>query len=72
SPASVPKGIHTSGTWTGSSESLIHVSLRTGWVVSILQNGDEKMDVTVVSDHLDSMRYAGTVHSHVDLLLLPQ
>ena len=72
SPANVPKGMHTTGTWTGASESLIYVSLRTGWVVSIAQNGDEQMDVTVVSDRLDSMRYAGKVHSHVDLLLLPQ
>jgi hypothetical protein len=51
---------------------LIYVSLRTGWVVSVSQSGDEKMDVTVVSEHLDSIRYAGTVHSHVNLLLLPQ
>jgi hypothetical protein len=72
SPANVPKGLHTTGTWTGASESLIYVSLRTGWVVSIAQNGDEQMDVTVISDRLDSMRYAGKVHSHVDLLLLSQ
>jgi hypothetical protein len=71
SPANVPKGLHTTGTWTGASESLIYVSIRTGWVVSIAQNGDEQMDVTVTSDRLDSMRYAGKVHSHVDLALLP-
>jgi len=71
SSGNVPKGMQTSGTWSGTSESLIYVSLRTGWVASVSQNGDEQMDVTVVSDHLDSMRYAGTVHSHVDLLLLP-
>jgi hypothetical protein len=69
--ANLPKGMQTSGAWSGTSESLIYVSLRTGWVASVSQNGDEQMDVTVVSDHLDSMRYAGTVHSHVDLLLLP-
>jgi hypothetical protein len=64
--------MQTTGSWAGSSESLIYVSLRTGWVVSVSQSGDEKMDVTVVSEHLDSIRYAGTVHSHVNLLLLPQ
>jgi hypothetical protein len=68
----IPKGLQTSGTWAGSSESLIRVSLRTGWVVSVSQSGDEKMDVTLLSEHLDSIRYAGTVHSHVTLLLLPQ
>jgi hypothetical protein len=67
----VPKGMQTSGTWSGTSESLIYVSLRTGWVSSVSQNGDEQMDVTVMNEHLESMRYAGTVHSHVDLLLLP-
>jgi hypothetical protein len=67
----IPKGLQTSGTWTGTSESLIYVSLRTGWVVSVSQSGDEKMDVTLLSEHLDSIRYAGTVHSHVELLLLP-
>jgi hypothetical protein len=68
----IPKGLQTSGTWTGSSESLIRVSLRTGWVVSVSQSGDEKMDVTLLSEHLDSIRYAGAVHSHVTFLLLPQ
>jgi len=68
----VPKGMQTTGSWAGSSESLIYVSLRTGWVVSVSQSGDEKMDVTVISEHLDSIRYAGTVQSHVNLLLLPQ
>ena len=72
SHGSVPKGMQTTGSWSGASESLIYVSLRTGWVVSVSQSGDEKMDVTVVSEHLDSIRYAGTVHSHVNLLLLPQ
>jgi hypothetical protein len=72
SGANIPSGLHTSGTWTGSSESLIDVSLRTGWVVSVTQNGDEQMDLTVISEHEDSIRYAGTVHSHVNLLLLPQ
>jgi hypothetical protein len=67
----VPDGMHTAGTWTASSQSLIHVSLRTGWVVGVSQSGDEKMDVTEISEHSDSIRYAGTVHSQVNLLLLP-
>jgi hypothetical protein len=74
-PKPVPgpiEGMHTVGNWIGSGESLIHVSLRTGWVVSVAQTGDEKMDVTIINEHLESMRYAGAVHSHVSLLLLPQ
>jgi hypothetical protein len=72
-PAPGPiEGMHTVGNWTGSGESLIYVSLRTGWIVSVSQSGDERMDVTIINEHLDSMRYAGAVHSHVSLLLLPQ
>jgi hypothetical protein len=71
-PGSAPNGMHSTGTWTSASESLIYISLRTGWVLSVSQNGDEQMDVTVTNEHLESMRYAGTVHSHVELHLLPQ
>jgi hypothetical protein len=74
-PKPVPgpiEGMHTVGNWIGSGESLVYVSLGTGWVVSVAQSGDEKMDVTIINEHLDSIRYAGAVHSHVSLLLLPQ
>ena len=71
SPGAIANGMQTTGTWTGSSESVIYVSLRTGWVVSVTQSGDEQMDVTMFTEHLDSIRYAGTIHSHIDLLLLP-
>jgi len=78
-PDAIPKpagpafgNMKTAGTWSGSGESLIYVSLRTGWVVSVSQTGDEAMDVTIVNEHYESIRYAGAVHSHVNLLLLPQ
>jgi len=60
------------GSWIGTGESLIYISLRTGWVVNVEQSGDEKMDVTITSQRLDSIRYDGSVHSHIDLTLLPQ
>ena len=71
-PAPGPiEGMHTVGNWSGSGESLIYVSLRSGWVVSVSQSGGEKMDVIIINEHLESMRYAGAVHSHVSLHLLP-
>ena len=67
------RGLRTSGTWTGSGESLTYVSLRTGWVVSSTQSGSEEMDVNVSSAVAEtSVRYAGRVRSHSQISLLPQ
>ncbi len=65
------RGMKASGTWTGSGESTSYISLRRGWVVSVAQTGAENMDVTVTSEHEDSLRYAGTVHTRTNLQLLP-
>lgn len=65
-------GLHSSGHWTGSGESLSYVSLKNGWVVSVTQSGTEEMDVTIANatDGV-SVRYAGTIRTRSDLSLLP-
>jgi hypothetical protein len=62
-------GVQTAGTWSGSSESLTYVSLRTGMVVSVSQTGTQKMDVTLTTNRNTSMRYAGTVTSRSQVVL---
>ena len=65
-------GLHTSGHWTGSGESLSYVSLKNGWVVSVTQSGTEEMDVTIANARENvSVRYAGTIRTRSDLSLLP-
>jgi hypothetical protein len=66
------RGMTATGTWTGEGESTSYVSLRRGWVVSVTQTGTENMDVTVTSEHEDSLRYAGTVRTRMNLQLLPE
>jgi hypothetical protein len=63
-------GIQSSGTWTGSAQSLSYVSLRTGMTVSVTQTGTEDMDVTVRAAHNTSMHIAGTVLSRSQVSLL--
>lgn len=62
-------GMQTAGTWSGSSQSLTYVSLRTGMVVSVTQTGTQKMDVTLTTNRNTSMRYAGTVTSRSQVVL---
>ncbi len=66
------RGVKATGTWTGSGESTSYVSLRNGWVVSVSQTGTEKMDVTLTTEHEDSLRYIGTVRTRTILQLLPE
>ncbi|HEV7966703.1 MAG TPA: hypothetical protein VGP19_03985 [Candidatus Acidoferrales bacterium] len=63
-------GVQSTGTWSGSAQSLLYVSVATGMVVSVTQSGAEQMDVTLTSAHDTSMRYAGTIssRSHVTLV----
>ncbi len=66
------RGLHTSGTWSGSGESLSYISRRTGWVVSVTQSATQEMDVTIAtSDGQSSVRYAGRVRSQSHISLLP-
>ena len=64
-------GVHTSGQWTTSGESMNYVSLRNGWVVSVTQNGAEQMDVTFTNSSAVAIRYKGTVGTHSTVTLLP-
>ena len=63
-------GLHTSGHWSGSSQSLSYVSLKTGWVVSVAQNGSEQMDVTVLTAYGSSVHYSGTVATRSQISLI--
>jgi hypothetical protein len=68
-------GLRTSGRWTGSGESLVYVSLRTGWVVSTTQESAEEMDVAVTGNPTNSggsVRYSGTTRTRSQVLLLPE
>ncbi len=65
-------GLRTSGTWTGSGESLDSVSLKTGMVVRSTQRGQQDMDFSIVSAASGSkMQYSGHVESHSEIALLP-
>ncbi len=56
-------GLRTSGSWTGSGESLTYVSLNSGWVVSANETGMQQMEVTVGKPGENSMRIGGVVHT---------
>jgi len=62
-------GVQTTGQWNGSAESLLYVSLSSGFLVSATQTGTEELDVTLTNSRGASMRYAGTIssRSHVAL-----
>lgn len=64
-------GMRTSGTWTGSGESLTYISLKTGRLVSVTQNSNEEMDFTMSSaDAGSNIHYQGTVASKMQMSLL--
>jgi hypothetical protein len=65
------EGVESSGKWTGSSQSLLYVSLETGLVVSATETGSEEMDVTLTSSHNTSLRYAGTISTRSHITLVP-
>jgi hypothetical protein len=65
-------GLRTSGTWTGSGESLDSISLSTGMVVRSTQTGKQDMDFVIVSAASGSkMQYSGHVDSQSEIVLLP-
>jgi hypothetical protein len=64
------EGVHSAGKWSGSGQSLIYVSLRSGAVVSVSQTGSEEMDVTLTTKQNTSMRYAGTILSRSQVELI--
>jgi hypothetical protein len=64
-------GLHTSGTWAGSGESLSYVSLPTHLVVSVTQDSSQQIDFTVTNSSGQSIRYAGKIETHSRVALLP-
>ncbi len=64
-------GLHTSGSWAGSGESLSYVSLQTHLVVSVTQDSSQQIDFTVTNPSGQSIRYAGKIETHSRVALLP-
>lgn len=65
------QGVESTGKWTGSGQSLLYVSLATGFVVSATQTGTQEMDITLTSNHRNtSMRYFGTISSRSQVSLV--
>jgi len=66
-------GLRTSGTWTGSGESLDSISISTGLLISSTQTSSQEMNYEIVSASSGSkMRYAGRVESQSQITLLPE
>lgn len=65
-------GLHTSGRWSGSGQSLSYVSLRTHSAVSVTQDSAQQIDFTVTNASGNSIRYAGTIETHSRVELLPR
>ena len=63
-------GVRTAGSWNGSAESLSYISLRSGLIVRLTQTGSEEMDVTLTTEHLDSLHYAGRILSRSQVSLV--
>jgi hypothetical protein len=64
-------GLHTSGRWSGSGESLSYVSLRTHSAVSVTQDSAQQIDFTVTNSSGNSIHYAGAIETHSRVQLLP-
>ena len=66
------KNLNTSGTWTGSGESLDNISLATGFVVRSTQTAKQNMDFEIVSPTTGSkIHYVGQVETQSQIMLLP-
>jgi hypothetical protein len=71
-PDYVHNGLRTSGTWTGTGESLDSISLATGFVVRSTQNTKQNMDFEVLSPTTGSkIHYVGQVETESHITLLP-
>jgi hypothetical protein len=71
-PEYIHNGLRTSGTWTGSGESLDSISLATGFVVRSTQTATQNMDFEIFSPTTGSkIHYVGQVESQSEIALLP-
>lgn len=67
------RNLYTSGTWSGSGQGLVYISLDNGWVVSSTQESTQRMDVTVTDAAANppaTVRSAGTVTTSSQVSLL--
>jgi hypothetical protein len=65
-------GLRTSGTWTGSGESLDSISLATGYLVSSTQSSTQKMDYEIRSASTgSSIRRVGQIQTQSIITLVP-
>jgi hypothetical protein len=65
-------GLRTSGTWTGSGESLDSFSLATGRMLRSTQSSSQDLDFAVTSTSTGSrMTYKGKIETRTEIILLP-
>jgi hypothetical protein len=65
-------GLRTSGTWTGTGQTLDSISLATGLLVSSTQSSTQKMDYQVTSAATGStVQHSGKAESKTEITLLP-
>src|SRR6202041_1617870 len=68
-PDYIHNGLRTSGTWTGSGESLDNISLATGFVVRSTQTAKQNMDFEIVSPTTGSkIHYVGQVETQSQIM----
>ena len=66
------RGLRTAGKLIGAGESLAYISLSSGWVMSVTQQGGEETDLTVTSvDDNSQVRYTGRIRRQSSMTLLP-
>jgi hypothetical protein len=66
------RNLRTAGKLSSSGESTTYISLRTGWIVSVLQSSLEEMDVTITeAGGGTKLRINGRVESSTHIQLLP-
>jgi len=71
-PDYVHNGLRTSGTWTGSGQSLDSISLVTGLIVRSTQTTSQNMDFEILSPTTGSkIHYVGQVETESHVTLLP-
>jgi hypothetical protein len=65
------RGLRSAGTMSGSAESTTYISLASGFVISVSQDGFEESDITLVNEeHNLRMRYVGKVKTHSQIRLI--
>jgi hypothetical protein len=71
-PDYIHNGLRTSGTWTGTGDSLDSISLATGFVVRSTQTTNQDMDFEIASPSAGSkIHYVGHVETQTEITLLP-